>query len=98
MASISSTNCVDCNINKKRAHWSKCLDKDPSKNTLCLDPVLIPSNSTIQPNPSHHSKKYIYAQQAKQKGNTVYGRWKRVKWDKKTKQYITMDGKPLNYK
>ena len=80
-------NCVCCTKTVVKSLWDNCLEKDISGDQLCLQNVNIPSNSVIQPYPPQHSHKFRQAQIVKQPGNTVYGRWSRAKWNKKTKQY-----------
>ena len=83
MAHNRNSGCVCCNRIRKKAPWDKCLDdKDISGNLLCLATVYIPSDSVIQPHPSHHSHKFRQANIVKQPGNTAYGRWRNAKWCK----------------
>lgn len=92
----SETNCVCCNKTRIKASWDNCLDiknSDLSANELCKKPVFIPANSTIQPHPSQHSLKFRQAQIVKVPGLTVYGRWRRAKFNKKTKTYTILGGR-----
>ncbi len=90
----SEFNCVCCNKTRQKAPWDRCLDtKDLSGNQLCTEPVNLPTNSTVQPHPSHESTKYRIAQIVKNPGNTVYGRWSRAKWNSKTKTYTILGGR-----
>jgi len=92
----SEFNCVCCNKTRIKASWDNCLDnRDVSDNKLCTKPVNIPTDSTIQPSPSQHSTKYRQAQMVKNPGYTVNGRWTRAKWNKKTKQYIILNGRRI---
>ena len=89
----SKSNCIYCNKTRIKASWDNCLDnslKDISGIELCKKPVLIPSNSTIQPNPSHQSNKFKLAQIVKKPGNTVYGRWSKAKYNSKTRKYTIL--------
>ena len=89
----SNSGCACCNRTRKKAPWDNCLDKDLSGNQLCLEPVILPKNSTLQPHPPQHSTKYRQAQIVKVPGQTVYGRWSRAKWNKKTKTYTILGGR-----
>ncbi len=86
----SNSGCICCNKTVPKAPWDNCLDKDLSGNQLCLKPVILPKNSTLQPHPPQHSTKYRQAQIVKVPGRTVYGRWSRAKWNKDTKKYIIL--------
>jgi len=90
-------NCVCCTKTVVKSLWDNCLEKDISGDQLCLQNVNIPSNSVIQPYPPQHSHKFRQAQIVKQPGNTVYGRWSRAKWNKKTKQYTILNGARTKY-
>lgn len=89
-------NCVCCNKTVIKSPWNNCLDQCSSKDIpevkLCQKNVNVPSNSTLQPQPSQKSNKFRQAQIVKQPGNTAYGRWSRAKWIKKDKQYVILNG------
>ena len=89
-------NCVCCTKTVIKSSWDNCLEKDVSGDLLCLQNVNIPSNSVIQPHPPQQSYKFRQAQIVKQPGNTVYGRWSRAKWNKKTKRYTMLNGSGRN--
>ena len=86
-------NCVDCIKSVVKSKWDNCLDKDVSSNKLCHSKIKIPTNSVIQPHPPQHSHIFRQAQIVKNPGRTVYGRWSRAKWDKKTKTYTMLNSK-----
>ena len=88
-------NCVCCTKTVIKSSWDNCLEKDVSGD-LCLQNVNIPSNSVIQPHPPQQSYKFRQSQIVKQQGNTVYGRWSRAKWNKKTKRYTMLNGSGRN--
>jgi len=80
--------CIDCIKTRIRAEWTRCLDA--SANGFCLEKVKIPTDSVVQPYPSHYSHKFRTAQIVKNPGRTVHGRWGRAKWDKKTRTYTIL--------
>ena len=89
-----STNCIDCCKIIHKSEWSKCLDiPDSSGNMHCPPKVVVPSNSVLQPNPPHHSRRFRMAQVVKNPGYTAYGRWSSAKWNKTTKKYMMLGGR-----
>lgn len=90
---MNTPKCVDCCKTRVRAKWDKCLEAGLDVSGACLQRSKVPTNSVLQPNPPHHSHKFRHAQIVKQPGNTVYGRWRRVKFNKKTKQYSMLNGR-----
>lgn len=76
--------CIDCKKNVVKSPWDKCL----TSQNACLNTPKLNFNNVISPHPSHQSDKMRTAQIIKPKGLTVYGRWRRAKYDKKTKKYI----------
>jgi len=75
---MNSSKCIDCKKTRVKAKWDKCLDGSGA----CIKPT-VPTNSVIQPHPPHTSHKFRTAQIVKQPGNTVYGRWRQAKFNKK---------------
>ena len=90
---MNNSKCIDCCKSRVRAKWDKCLKEGLDASGACLQKSKVPTNSVLQPNPPQQSHKFRQAQIVKQPGNTVYGRWRRAKFNKQTKRYAMLNGR-----